>query len=734
MITAIEVAATASFGDDVARLNELGHVNVVFGSNGTGKTTISRVMAAPTDYPGCSLRWSGPEPLQCWVYNQEFIAKNFDESSELKGIFTLGEEQIGTRRKIELANTRVTELTDTVRGLSTALDGEDGTGGKRGELTRLDERLRSKCWAQKQKYDDRFADAFTGFRNSQSRFFEKVLEEQHVVGTAARPIEDLESRAETVFGQTPTECSLLPLPDFESLLGHEGHAVLTKAVVGKADVDIADMIERLGNSDWVQRGRSFFDVNDGDCPFCQQEVSDGFAASLERYFDATFEADTRAIAELLASYQADAQSVVEALEGIGKSAQRFLDHELLKSHLDVLSALTTQNVATLQVKEAEPSRKVTLTSLSEVTKHIEGLIDSANAAIVEHNEAVANLASERDRLTREVWRHVLDEELRRDLRDYNDDRRGLVNAINGISEKIVEARAEREQRRREILALEKCITSVRPTVDAINRVLANFGFRDFRLQMVHGETAYQLVREDGSDAKETLSEGERTFVAFLYFFYRLRGSESESGTVQDRIVVFDDPVSSLDSDTLFVVATLIKKLCADVAVGTGNIKQVFILTHNVYFHRQVTHDYQRRNGRFTFWVLRKGDAGSSVTGYDSNPIRSSYELLWAELSSENRSNLAVQNAMRRILENYFGLLGGMSLDDLATQFEGDDQRICNSLISWMHAGSHGGDEDVFVAVDDSTIEAYLRVFRSIFEHCDQLPHYDMMMRRASLGS
>ncbi|MBN0669170.1 AAA family ATPase, partial [Pseudomonas aeruginosa] len=101
-------------------------------------------------------------------------------------------------------------------------------------------------------------------------------------------------------------------------------------------------------------------------------------------------------------------------------------------------------------------------------------------------------------------------------------------------------------------------------IDAINTLLASFGFHGFSLAKADSGTAYVLRRPDGMDAKETLSEGERTFVTFLYFYHLLKGSDSESGVTTDRIVVFDDPVSSLDSDILFIVSSLIKALFDEV--------------------------------------------------------------------------------------------------------------------------------------------------------------------------
>src|SRR5690606_17683330 len=95
-------------------------------------------------------------------------------------------------------------------------------------------------------------------------------------------------------------------------------------------------------------------------------------------------------------------------------------------------------------------------------------------------------------------------------------------------------------------------------IDEVNRLLGSFGFQDFRLAKTDNGISYKLVRTDGADAKKTLSEGEKSFITFLYFYHMIKGSESDSGMTTDRVVVFDDPVSSLDSDVLFVVGSLYK--------------------------------------------------------------------------------------------------------------------------------------------------------------------------------
>jgi wobble nucleotide-excising tRNase len=118
--------------------------------------------------------------------------------------------------------------------------------------------------------------------------------------------------------------------------------------------------------------------------------------------------------------------------------------------------------------------------------------------------------------------------------------------------------------------------------------LKAFGFQGFSLAIGSKPSTYKIVRADGSPAKDTLSDGEKTFVTFLYFFHLLKGNQTATDVSVDRVVVFDDPVSSLDSDVLHIVSCLIKSLLNDVRDNKMKIKQVFIFTHNTYFHKETS--------------------------------------------------------------------------------------------------------------------------------------------------
>jgi wobble nucleotide-excising tRNase len=323
-------------------------------------------------------------------------------------------------------------------------------------------------------------------------------------------------------------------------------------------------------------------------------------------------------------------------------------------------------------------------------------------------------------------------ELKADLAIYKAQRDALDKAITSMTEKISLATTEKMQKVTEIQELEKQTTSIQPTIDSINLLLKSFGFQNFSFAKVDTVERYKLIRADGTDAKATLSEGEKNFVTFLYFYHLLKGSESESGMTTNRVVVIDDPVSSLDSEILFIVSSLIKAIFDEVRDGKSHIKQVFILTHNVFFHKEVTFDPNGSNCARkdeTFWVIRRSGLTSKIEKHNSNPIKTSYELLWAEVRKPDPSNLTIQNTLRRILENYFNILGGVNPDTICAKFEGNEKLICRSLFSWVNQGSHGALDDVYISIGDTMVEKYLNVFKAIFEKSKHLPHYEMMMAK-----
>jgi wobble nucleotide-excising tRNase len=338
------------------------------------------------------------------------------------------------------------------------------------------------------------------------------------------------------------------------------------------------------------------------------------------------------------------------------------------------------------------------------------------------------------KLDSQVWRFITNE-IMPTLDKYQDTINGIEKAQINIKKQISDFENEKKSLIKKVNEKESEVTSTLHTVNEINRILNMFGFTNFKISQAKEKGYYKLIREDGSDVKGTLSEGEYTFITFLYFYYLLKGSTNESGLIQDKIVVIDDPVSSLDSSVLFVVSNLIKNIISDCQNNKNGIKQIFILTHNVYFHKEVTFKGTSKNksNQESYWVIKKLNDVSDIDEYSENPIQTTYELLWRELQDIETINKAtIFNTLRRILEYYFNIIGGLDYEKCINKFDGEEKIICKTLISWINDGSHFINDDLAVHIEPETIEKYLGVFKEIFIRMDHESHYNMMMEKCDL--
>ena len=140
----------------------------------------------------------------------------------------MGEKQADTLTKIASAKTALDALTMKIESLTQGLQGADGTGGKKGELATLEAGLKDKCWAQKQKHDAKLQGGFEGYRNSSEKFKSKVLQELTANKATLLTLPELEKKAESVFGPTPTEEASVPSVDAAKLLANEANSILKR--------------------------------------------------------------------------------------------------------------------------------------------------------------------------------------------------------------------------------------------------------------------------------------------------------------------------------------------------------------------------------------------------------------------------------------------------------------------------------------------------------------------------
>lgn len=713
-----------------ASLSDLRRINYIFGANGTGKTSISRVIAQVQANGHCHLVWQGGIELDCMVYNRDFVERNFNQNGPLQGVFTLGENQVDAEQKINELKPRIAKAVGDISSLNVQLDGSDDQFGKRKELEDLEPVLRDKCFEQKRLHDTYFQAAFSGVRNSAENFKAKVLAEQLSNTAELFTLEELKEKAKTIFSNGIERATPLGSLSAVDLTALEGNSLLQKVIVGNQDVDIAALINRLGNSDWVKQGRHYHEQSPDVCPFCQQPTDGHFANSLAAFFSEAYDNDIQSLKQLQANYQWVSDQLTLSIQRNVEINNPFLNTELFNAEAQALVERLKLNQSKIVSKLNEPSRRIELESSQQLIAPLQVLVVAANEATTSHNQTVANIAAEKQSLTSQVWRYVL-HELTDDLQQYQQAKIRLTRTIQGMEQSLREKKAQLVVLQNQVKELERQTTSIQPTISAINELLQKFGFHSFSIGEADEGRHYRILRANGEDASRSLSEGEKTFITFLYFYYLIKGAQSPSGITTNRVVVFDDPISSLDSDILYIVSSLIKGVMEETRSQNTQIKQVFVLTHNVYFHKEISFNKDRPADRTlseeSFWLVKKLQHGSVVERCETNPIRSAYELLWEDVKSENISSVSLQNTLRRILENYFTMWGGMKKDEICALFNGREKLICQSLFSWVNDGSHSIHDDLYINHGEQTNATYLQVFKDIFNKANQLGHYNMMV-------
>lgn len=729
MIQTIDIKSVATYDNQGVQLSALKKINFIYGANGCGKTTISNFVHDTTDpkFQNSAIKWNNDLPITVLVYNKAFRERNFGKG-RLNGVFTLGEATAEQIKDIE-------EKTDELKNLKAeGVQKRETLDKLKIDKEALENEFKEATWTKVyKKYEDEFKEAFAGTLQKES-FKNKIIQESTTNNADLNTLETLRDKAKTVFGQQPQPIELINQISFDRILEIELNEIWKKIIVGKADVDIAKLIQRLNLNDWVNQGREY--IKDETCPFCQQQtITADFTTQLENFFDETYLNDIKSLKELKQEYNTITQNITNELNAIEVNQKTFINSKLdidkFSAYLKTLISQNAANTEYLLNKIKEPSRSIELILIKEQFELISELINSANAEIKKHNQIVANYTTERSNLIKSIWKYVI-EEYRTEITAFTGKKIGLEKGIENLEKQRKEKLEQYSKLDIEIKKLSKNVTSIQPTINEINRVLKSYGFSNFEIVPTQEAGFYQIEREDGTIAETTLSEGEITFITFLYYLQLAKGGLTEDEVNNERVLVIDDPISSLDSNVLFLVSTLIKEIIKNIKADIGTVKQLILLTHNVYFHKEVSFIDGRTKtcNRTSFWILRKND---KVTGLQSfgmkNPIQSSYGLLWQELKSEEiKSSLTIQNIMRRIIENYFKLLGKLGDDALIHNFPTkEEQEICKSLISWINDGSHSINDDLFIELQDRTIVMYKKVFKEIFVLTNHEGHYNMMM-------
>ena len=225
-------------------------VNLIYGLNGTGKSTISNFLyeKKKKQFSDCSIDGLNNEAIL--VYNQKFIQDYFYEPDNLKGIFTLSKKNKEAEEKIKKAEKEIDDFEKEKQEKVTAKKSYDT------ELSQKKQDAENKAWEIKNKFagGDRVLEyCLTGLMGRKESLFNHLLNTAKQDGVPAITIDQLKKEVEAIQGNTAQKHVQLSKLNFTGS-GFEKNVILQKNIVGNENSTVAELINKLQNSDWVKAG------------------------------------------------------------------------------------------------------------------------------------------------------------------------------------------------------------------------------------------------------------------------------------------------------------------------------------------------------------------------------------------------------------------------------------------------------------------------------------------------
>ena len=728
------------------------YVNFFFGNNGAGKSTIAKAIlsgAGVTYAPG---RTSADYlPL---VYNQDFIDAHFRSYRNLKGVFTLNAKNADVQQKID-------EKVEERGKIQKALDAAQERRAKSEDSReKLQKEFYKDCWEREKSFREEFGKTQSGKGKSEPFTREILKHTPREIG-----LDEFRRLYDSAFSDTAKRYQRFAAIDSSDVLDQvPGSEILAVAIVNSAETELAGFLRDIGATEWMRQGHDAYTHDaDGKCPYCGRTLPEDFEQTVIASFDTRYQTNLQRLAQFHTDYRNAANALVAPLQKIPSEVYPQIDVKPYTDKLEVLKAAIQSNLDAIKEKRDNPASSMSLSRIAPVLEELAVIINGFNA-LIDENNAVVDAGPKKKAECIEQAFSLLAFRLKDVIDAYrkSDEQSGAeLVALDG---EIATYRAALDRIKADLKSLRGQTVETETAKDSINTMLRDSGMQGFSLQPKAGaDHAYEVRRPDGSIA-DNLSEGEKNFIAFLYFYHLVYGSDSAEGETRDKIVVIDDPVSSMDSGSLFIVSSLAREMIEvcrnnadnrDRKIAGNFIKQIFILTHNTYFHREITYSYLTKYEYVSCYLIRKLDSRSTIKLCDAvnpniptermnvNPVKNFYAALWDEYKTA-QSAVLLMNVIRRILEYYFLQLCGyesMSLRQtilVQGKAEGkfkdadgnDDEekfQLAAAMLAYINASSMGMHDGMDFVEDCIDAEECRNIFKMIFESMNQKQHYDMMM-------
>lgn len=677
---------------------ELSDINMVYGKNGTGKSTLAIAIAHQFD-----------DPDHCVIFNG--MGRFIRADQQLNAIL-LGTRNLEIEKKIAKLTTSRVEIAAAYEAASKTL---------KNQKTNFSVSIQSYqnfVWENIYRhFHDKFPTDLAGWGGSKKTFAEKLKQLGKKLPIESDTVQS-ENEILTKRSLIKTGVSLPNFNTFPSMLDvRKIKEMMLKTLKSVARGEIAKQIATRKLESWVQQGQAYLRPNE-PCPFCGQEITQNHYELLEAEFleiiDSAYQNFQNDIVVILGDIQKEQRQLQNWQEGVeeqsGKNEIAF--KVSVSKEVASVNAVLQLLFTTVKSKKEHSQQSInidkTLSTLNVVLEDLSSKIKEVNERISTNNQLVAHATESENKL----HNHVL--ELMR-IRCLQPDVQACQSKVKDFQTKLRYAQADEDKKRTAVEGIDeelsKLKTQTRSEEEAatrINNLLGLLGDKRFKLVLPplnKGVSGYYTI--EGQDGERrpvsALSTGEENLIAFLYFFYLV---EAKLSNEEPLVAIIDDPVTSNDDQSMFLIVTMIQNLFfkAKELNTSGNRKlQIFVLTHNSSFYINLKewtrNPYTKSNRSFHLSSTSVGSLIEKIAGQDDDIINN-YDELWREarFSFDTNQKQALWNQIRRILETYVKFnnwsssLETVVREKIIAAEDTEKKLIALQLVKIAHANSHSIDD------------------------------------------
>ncbi len=626
--------------DKDGRILTFQDINIIYGRNYSGKTTLSRIFRA-FETGKISDKYVNPKfqlvnkdgsiidqtqitnKQDFRVFNSDFIDENLSflrnsDSGKIQPFAILGDGN--------------TTLVSEIESLQNEL-GKNTEEERTGLYKELGDKERA------------YKDADKNYKNKNTSLNSNLTEKARTMKNNCRGFVDanynitrIKSDIETIITNNISLKSEQDVNELKKLLTEETKETIRKASVSlqyntlvsetktllARKVETADKIRELVENsllnNWVKEGLDLHKERT-TCAFCGQTLPSNRLETLQHHFNEEMDALQNDLKAEITKIEGEKTNANKIVENISETDLYTTFQNEAKTSLESMKQIVSNYCqeldklsARLENKKKDVFHELVFEEPNNHTQELSDAVEKYNGIVDQALQYGQNLQKEKETAKKTLRLNTVKQFV--DDIKYSD----LCKEIDNLKKEADQKKTEFDTFKVDVgkkeneLAIKKSqLNDEEKGANKINEYLTNFFGHEF-LQLVpikeesENEDAkhYRFEIQRNGKKAYNLSEGECRLVAFSYFMAKLNDTETAG---KKPLIWIDDPICSLDANHVFFVYSLIS---SEIAIK-DNFEQLFITTHNLDFlkylkrlkSKYVDKDKDRSKGYFI--IERKND-------------------------------------------------------------------------------------------------------------------------------